>query len=127
MTLSLQTRTSRVLTLNTLHLLLLVSYCLVQAYGQLIPSYPDANLTSSDIAEFRLIGNSSATANLSIGQITLNPIKVNVSTQVLGLQGLEGMTLIEGVDVVGGTTDHINLNVNGNCLHSFLCENFEST
>jgi len=104
-----------------------VSYCLVQAHGQLIPSCPDANLTSSDIAEFRLIGNSSATANLSIGQITLNPIKVNVSTQVLGLQGLEGMTLIEGVDVVGGTTDHINLNVNGNYLHSFPRENFGST
>ena len=122
-TLSSQTRTSRVLTPNALHLLLLVSYCLVQVYGQLIPSYPDANLTSSDIAEFRLIGNSSATANLSIGQITLNPIKVNVSTQLFGLQGLKGMTHIEGVDVVGGTADHINLNINGNYLHSFLREN----
>jgi len=115
----LQTQISRVLTPNALHLLLLVSYCLIQAYGQLIPSYPDANLTSSDITEFRLIGNSSAIANLSIGQITLNPIKVNVSTQLLGLQGLKGMTFIEGVDVVGGTTDHINLNINGNCLNYF--------
>ena len=127
MTLSSQTQISRVLTPNALHLLLLVSYCLVQAYGQLILCYPDANLTSSDIAEFRLVGNSSATANLSIGQITLNPIKVNVSTQLFGLQGLKGMTHIEGVDVVGGTADHINLNINGNYLHSFLRENFEST
>ncbi|KAF5351977.1 hypothetical protein D9756_007389 [Leucocoprinus leucothites] len=72
----------------------------------------NANLTSSDAAEFRLVGNSSTIANLSIGQITLNPIKVNVSTQLLGLQGLKGMTVIEGVDVAGGTTDHINLNIN---------------
>ena len=71
------------------------------------------NLTNSELAEFRLVGNSSAIANLSIGQITLDPIKVNVSTHLLGLQGLKGMTVIEGVDVAGGTTDHINLNING--------------
>ena len=74
----------------------------------------DANLTSSDIAEFRLVGRSRAIANLSIGQITLDPIKVNVSTQLKGLQGLQGMTHINGVDVAGGTEDHINLNINGN-------------
>lgn len=42
-----------------------------------------------------------------------------MSAQLLGLQGLKGMTLIEGVNVVGGTTDHINLNINGNYPHSF--------
>ncbi|KAF9451269.1 hypothetical protein P691DRAFT_757432 [Macrolepiota fuliginosa MF-IS2] len=72
----------------------------------------NANLTSSDVANFRLVGNSRAIANLSIGQITLDPIKVNVSTQLQGLQGLKGMTQIQGVDVAGGTTDHINLNIN---------------
>jgi hypothetical protein len=82
----------------------------------------DAHLTSSDIAEFRLVGNSRAIANLSIGQITLDPIKVNVSTQLKGLQGLEGMTHIDGVDVAGGTGDHINLNINGNGVHLTLRE-----
>ncbi|KAJ3567055.1 hypothetical protein NP233_g6616 [Leucocoprinus birnbaumii] len=72
----------------------------------------NANLTDSSVSEFRLVGNASTIANLSIGTITLNPIKVNVSTQLLGLQGLKGMTVIEGVDVAGGTTDHINLNIN---------------
>ncbi|KXN90203.1 hypothetical protein AN958_04693 [Leucoagaricus sp. SymC.cos] len=72
----------------------------------------NVNLTDTEMAEFRLVGNSSAIANLSIGQITLDPIKVNVSTHLLGLQGLKGMTVIEGVDVAGGTTDHINLNIN---------------
>lgn len=84
---------------------------------QSLTSPEDANLTSSDIAEFRLVGNSRAIANLSIGQITLDPIKVNVSTHLQGLQGLKGMTQIEGVDVAGGTTDHINLNINGNGIH----------
>lgn len=48
-----------------------------------------------------------------------------MSAQLLGLQGLKGMILIEGVDVVGGTTDHINLNINGNYLRSSLRGNFE--
>ncbi|PPQ89568.1 hypothetical protein CVT25_012240 [Psilocybe cyanescens] len=66
-------------------------------------------LTNSDIAVFRLIGQSRAVANTSIGQITLDAIKVNVSTSLNGLQGLKGMTAIDNVDVTGGTTEAINL------------------
>ncbi|KAJ7143355.1 hypothetical protein C8R43DRAFT_1089003 [Mycena crocata] len=49
-------------------------------------------------APFRLVGNSRTVANLSIGQITLDPIKVTVSTSLKGLQGLKGMTTINTVD-----------------------------
>ncbi|KAJ3518119.1 hypothetical protein NLJ89_g70 [Agrocybe chaxingu] len=68
-------------------------------------------LTNSDVAEFRLVGESRAIANMSIGQITLDPIKVNVSTSLKGLQGLKGMTTIESVDVTGGSTAGINLGI----------------
>ncbi|KAF8160985.1 hypothetical protein B0H34DRAFT_699004 [Crassisporium funariophilum] len=68
-------------------------------------------LTTSSTAEFRLVGQSRAVANMSIGQITLDPIKVNVSTSLNGLQGLKGMTTINSVDVTGGTTDAIHLGI----------------
>lgn len=73
----------------------------------------DQKLTDSSVAEFRLIGQSRAVANLSIGQITLDPINVNVSTTLNGLQGLNGYTTINNVDVTGGTTDAIDLNIEG--------------
>jgi len=69
-----------------------------------------------------LIGQSRAVANLSIGQITLDSIKVNVSTSLNGLQGLNGFTAINNVDVTGGTTNAINLNIEGGL--SFLCRYF---
>ncbi|KAG6908393.1 hypothetical protein DXG01_004822 [Tephrocybe rancida] len=71
----------------------------------------NANLTSLSAAEFRLVGNSHAVANTSLGQITLNAIKVNVSTSLNGLQGLKGLTTIKSVDVQGGTQDAINLGI----------------
>lgn len=83
-------------------------------YSELV----DANLTSLQAAEFRLVGNSRAVANMSIGTITLDPIKVNVSTSLGGLQGLKGLTSIESVDVKGGTTDGIDLGIDGSFLSS---------
>lgn len=65
------------------------------------------------MAEFRLVGNSRAIANMSIGTITLDPIKVNVSTHLQGLQGLKGLVSIDSVDVLGGTTEGITLGING--------------
>ena len=58
-----------------------------------------------------LVGNASATSDLPIGQIILNPIKFNVSSGLTGLQGLQGDTVINTVDVMGGTTDHIELDI----------------
>lgn len=74
-------------------------------------TFSDAELTNSLATSFQLIGNSKAIANLSIGTITLDPIKVNVTTSLYGLKGLKGLTIIESVDVVGGTTDAVTLNI----------------
>ncbi|EIW82896.1 hypothetical protein CONPUDRAFT_101346 [Coniophora puteana RWD-64-598 SS2] len=72
----------------------------------------NAYLTDTNTAEFYLVGGSKAVANTSIGQITLDPIEVNVSTSLLGLQGLQGRTTIGGVDVLGGTTQALQLGIN---------------
>ncbi|KAF8972948.1 hypothetical protein BDZ97DRAFT_1691577 [Flammula alnicola] len=71
----------------------------------------NVDLTNSNVTEFRLVGTSRAVANMSIGQITLDGIKVNVSTTLNGLEGLKGMTTIDSVDVAGGTTSGIDLNL----------------
>lgn len=68
-------------------------------------------ITDKDSAEFSLIGNSSAVANMSVGILTLNPIKVNVTTSLQGLRGLDGLVVIDTVDVTGGTEDAIVLDI----------------
>src|SRR5262249_44022135 len=65
----------------------------------------NALLTSSDEVPFQLMGRSRAIANMSVGQITLDNIKVNVTTKLKGLQGLKGRTTIQNVDVTGGKKD----------------------
>ncbi|KAJ4494066.1 hypothetical protein C8J55DRAFT_533507 [Lentinula edodes] len=72
----------------------------------------NANITSLSSVDFQLVGQSRAIANLSIGQITLDPIKFNVPSSLNGLRGLNGLTAIHAVDVVGGTTEGITLNIN---------------
>ncbi|KAF7298203.1 hypothetical protein HMN09_01042200 [Mycena chlorophos] len=71
----------------------------------------NTDLTQESLAPFRLVGNSVATAKMAIGNITLNPIKVNVTTSLKGLQGLQGMVTIGNVDVQGGTTEGITLSI----------------
>ena len=74
--------------------------------------YVAANLTDYMFSSFQLIGASKAVANTSIGEITLDPIKVNVTTGLWGLKGLNnGLTIIRSVDVMGGTPDAITLNI----------------
>ncbi|KAL4074292.1 hypothetical protein J3A83DRAFT_4234939 [Scleroderma citrinum] len=77
------------------------------------PSFAAFNteLTDSSVTEFLLMGNSRAIANMSIGQITLDPIKVNVSASLNGLQGLRGYTTIGSVDVLGGNQQALNLSI----------------
>jgi hypothetical protein len=60
-----------------------------------------------------MVGNSRAVANTSLGQITLDPIKVNVTTSLNGLQGLNGYTTIDSVDVLSGTQQALNLGIDG--------------
>lgn len=73
----------------------------------------NTDLTNLAVAPFRLVGHSRTIAQMAIGNITLDPINVNVSTSLKGLQGLKGMATIESVDVQGGTTDGITLGIQG--------------
>jgi hypothetical protein len=70
-------------------------------------------LTDSTTTEFLMVSNSRAVANMSIGQITLDPIKVNVSTGLGWVRGLKGYTTIGAVDVVGGTQQALDLSIGG--------------
>lgn len=56
---------------------------------------------------------------LNASAVTLDPIKFNVTSGLYGLQGLQGLVSIDQPDVVGGTTDGINLNING-AHHEYL-------
>jgi hypothetical protein len=70
-------------------------------------------LTDSQTIDFLMVGNSTAVASTSLGQITLDPIQVNVTTSLTGLQGLKGFATIESVDVLGGTQQALNLGIVG--------------
>ena len=90
----------------------LVFLCRCRRANTNAPRYLDTLLTDNERTEFQLVGNSKAVANMSIGQVTLDPIKVNVTTGLWGLKGLKnGLTLIESVDVTGGTTEAIQLGI----------------
>ncbi|KAG6891741.1 hypothetical protein C0992_006161 [Termitomyces sp. T32_za158] len=56
-------------------------------------------------------GAKSNSVQASLRQITLDSIKVNVTTALNGLKGLKGLTTIEKVDVQGGTQGGINLGI----------------
>ncbi|KAH9038716.1 hypothetical protein EDB85DRAFT_2072661 [Lactarius pseudohatsudake] len=72
------------------------------------------NITIVDTAlsHFRLEGHARAVANMSLGTLTLDPIKFNISSGLWGLKGLQGLVSIDGVDVLGGTQDAMSLAIN---------------
>jgi hypothetical protein len=72
----------------------------------------DTELTDSDYEHFQLEGYANAVANMSIGTLTLDPIRFNVSSGLWGLKGLKGFVSIDGVDVLGGTQDALSLSTN---------------
>jgi len=72
----------------------------------------DAELTDLDFEHFQLEGHARAIANLSLGTLTLDPIKFNVSSGLWGLRGLKGLVSIDGVDVLGGTEEAMSLAIN---------------
>ncbi|KAG2131418.1 uncharacterized protein EDB93DRAFT_1255529 [Suillus bovinus] len=89
-------------------------------------------LTDSTTTDFLLLGNSRAVANMSIGQITLDPIKVNVSTSLSGLQvsiynpsnldlatGDLQLQLQRGGAILGtALMPNLTLNMGNNSVHS---------
>jgi len=100
------------------HSVRVLSLC--QMVRPVIPYVSDMELTDSTTTDFLMVGNSRAVANMSIGQITLDPIKVNVSTSLSGLQGLKGYTTIGTVDVMGGTQQALNLSIDGKLAPQLL-------
>ncbi|KAI0305626.1 hypothetical protein B0F90DRAFT_1815219 [Multifurca ochricompacta] len=72
----------------------------------------NAELTDLDYEHFQLEGHARAVANLSVGTLTLDPIRFNVSSGLWGLRGLRGLVSIEGIDVLGGTQDALSLGTN---------------
>ena len=71
------------------------------------------SLMNSVSLPFQLEGSARAIANTSIGQITLDPIQFNVTSGLSGLQGLKQLIGIDAVDVVGGSSEAIHLNIPG--------------
>jgi hypothetical protein len=67
------------------------------------------DLTQGDTITFRLIGKAKTVATLPIGKITLDPVKFNVTSSLAGLKGLQDAVKITGVDVMGGTSDYMEL------------------
>lgn len=70
-------------------------------------------LTDGAWYQFQLIGHARAIANLSIGELTLDPINFNVTSGLDGLEGLQGLVEIDSIDVVGGTTEGLALSIDG--------------
>jgi hypothetical protein len=52
----------------------------------------------------------------------LSGIKVNVTTSLHGLEGLKGQTVINSVDVAGGTSAGINLGIERTPLIDLLLQ-----
>lgn len=60
---------------------------------------------------------------MSIGQITLDPIKFDVTSGLDGLQGLDNLVEIGHVDVLGGTQEAIQLGINGEHALRWVTDN----
>ena len=101
----------------------LVAICgiCIRTLTRRIRTYTARDLTQSQALPFQLEGQARAVANMSIGQITLDPIKFNVSSGLSGLQGLEGRVTIDSVDVLGGSTEAIHLGIGGESPRDARC------
>lgn len=96
--------------MSILHSLPLVRY--EMCFLHLVDISSDKDLTIGNNVPFQLVGQSRAIANLSVGTITLDPIKVNVTTSLNGLQGLSNnLTVINSVNVTGGISQGIQLSI----------------
>lgn len=66
--------------------------------------------TFSEAADFKATGSARAVTDTPLGRVLLNGIKFDVGTGLKGLQGLTHYpTIINHVDVLGGTTDAVSL------------------
>ncbi|KAI0049858.1 hypothetical protein FA95DRAFT_1604022 [Auriscalpium vulgare] len=78
------------------------------------PAFSQFNADLTDLATeaFQLEGHAHTVADMALGRLVLDPIKFNVTSGLKGLQGLQNMVTIGGVDVIGGTSDAMLLGIN---------------
>lgn len=70
------------------------------------------DLTTTNGSRFLLVGNTSAVTDTPLGQVALTDIGFTVPAGLIGLESLKTYpTIIESVDVLGGTPDAILLNI----------------
>ncbi|RUP43844.1 hypothetical protein BC936DRAFT_136643 [Jimgerdemannia flammicorona] len=68
------------------------------------------NLTLLKSVNFSVVGNATVGASTPIGNVILTGIPFNASTSLVGLQALNSTpTVINSLDVAGGTAEHLNL------------------
>ncbi|KAI8149166.1 hypothetical protein BJV82DRAFT_209280 [Fennellomyces sp. T-0311] len=87
----------------------------IQALADKEPLFNDFTyaLTASDLYSFQVGGNASTKTTTPIGNITLSGISFEVPTSLHGLQFLNSTpTVINGVDVTGGTPENLLLSIN---------------
>lgn len=71
------------------------------------------DLTASDAYTFNVGGKANTKTSTPIGDITLSGITFKVPTTLHGLQFLNSTaTVVNGVDVIGGTSDALQLSIN---------------
>ncbi|TDL25981.1 hypothetical protein BD410DRAFT_895443 [Rickenella mellea] len=98
-------------TKGTINITIINTNLAVPADAHTLFSQFNHDLTNGNNSIIQLTGHSRAVANLSIGQITLDPINFNVPSSLKGLQGLKTGVAITSVDVMGGSTDALQLNI----------------
>ncbi|CAO3693098.1 unnamed protein product [Umbelopsis ramanniana] len=70
----------------------------------------NANLTAQQVYNFTINGNASINAQTPIGIVSLTGIPFSANSSLNGLQNLNSTaTVINSLDVVGGTTDYLQL------------------
>ncbi|KAJ2957136.1 hypothetical protein NQZ79_g7103 [Umbelopsis isabellina] len=71
------------------------------------------NLTGASVYSFNVQGNATVKTATPIGVVTLSNVPLNTTTSLNGLQHLNSTpTVINGIDVTGGTTDNLMMDIN---------------
>ncbi|KAG2175943.1 hypothetical protein INT44_000421 [Umbelopsis vinacea] len=97
----------------------LLKFALSNAPLQVYPEQHEAfnaftyNLTSANVFEFNVAGNATVVTSTPIGVVKLSNVPLNAVTSLNGLQFLNSTpTVINGLDVTGGTTDNLIMVIN---------------
>ncbi|KAH8549288.1 hypothetical protein BGW37DRAFT_469259 [Umbelopsis sp. PMI_123] len=97
----------------------ILTFALNNAPLQVYPDKHDAfndftfNLTGANVYDFNVAGNATVVTSTPIGVVHLTNVPLNAVTSLNGLQFLNSTpTVINGIDVTGGTTDNLIMVIN---------------